>query len=49
MSISDHLTAEDKEKMIVPIIIESIKDEEDDERRFVGIMLIDELAHSLGM
>lgn len=34
--------------MILPIILESIKDEEDEERRLTSIILIEELCEVLG-
>ena len=47
-SITECLTQKDKESFILPIIIDCLKDEEDDERRFAGVILIDELAQALG-
>ena len=35
--------------MILPIIMESIKDEDDDERRYIGVVLVDELSEALGV
>jgi hypothetical protein len=32
----------------LPIILESLKDQNDDERRLIAIRLIDELSESLG-
>ena len=43
------MTQKDKRQYVLPIIIDCIKDEEDDERRLVGVVLIDELAQSLGV
>jgi hypothetical protein len=48
IQIMDCMTTSDKRRYIIPIIIDCIKDEEDDERRLVGVVLIDELAQSLG-
>jgi len=47
--ITSLLSQYEKEKLIVPIILESVKDEEDEERRFYGVVLIDELAETLGL
>ena len=46
--ISNFLTNDDREKYILPIIMDSLKDQHDDERRLMAIRLIDELAESLG-
>ena len=48
VQIMECMSLADKRQYIIPIIIECIKDEEDDERRLVGVILIDELAQSLG-
>lgn len=48
VQIMDCMSVKDKKHYIIPIIIDAIKDEEDDERRYVGVVLIDELAQSLG-
>lgn len=42
------MTPYEREKYILPIIIDSIKDEEDEERRLTAVILIDELAETLG-
>jgi serine/threonine-protein phosphatase 4 regulatory subunit 1 len=39
----------DKKKYILPIILEAMKDEEDEERRLMSVILTDELAQSLGL
>lgn len=42
------MTLRDKRQYVLPIVLECMKDEDDDERRLVGVMLVDELAPSLG-
>ena len=44
----DCMTVKDKVQYVLPIVIDCIKDEDDDERRLNGVVLIDELAQSLG-
>ena len=34
--------------LIVPIVVESLKDDSDEARRFIGIRLMDELVEALG-
>lgn len=46
--ILECMSIKDKCQYVLPMIIECIKDEDDDERRLAGVILIDELAQSLG-
>ena len=46
--ITKLLSDYEKEKLIIPIILDSIKDEDDEERRWCGVVLIEELAEALG-
>jgi hypothetical protein len=39
---------EDREAKVVNLIIDCITDEEDEERRYIGIILIDQLAQVVG-
>jgi hypothetical protein len=48
VQITKILSPQDRENKILPIIQECIKDEEDEERRMNSIILIDELAETLG-
>ena len=48
VQITKLLSDYEKVKLIIPIVLESIKDEEDEERRWCGVVLIDELAEALG-
>lgn len=48
VQITGYLTPADRLSLILPIILDSIKDEEDEERRLTSIVLIDELAETLG-
>ena len=42
------MTVEHQHEKVLPIIMDCIKDDEDEERRFTGVVLIDELADTLG-
>jgi serine/threonine-protein phosphatase 4 regulatory subunit 1 len=42
------LTAEDRTDRVLPIILESIRDDADEERRILGLEMVDMLAESLG-
>ena len=42
------MTSEDRTDRILPIILESIRDDSDEERRILGLEMIDLLAESLG-
>jgi len=48
VQIAKLLTPHEREKKLLPIILDSIKDEEDEERRMSGLILIDELCEILG-
>jgi serine/threonine-protein phosphatase 4 regulatory subunit 1 len=42
------LTTEDRTEKVLPIILESIRDDSDEERRILGLELVDKLAELLG-
>lgn len=42
------LTQEDRTDKVLPIILESIRDDSDDERRILGLEMVDKLAELLG-
>lgn len=42
------LTSEDRTDKVLPIILESIKDDSDEERRILGLEMVDKLAELLG-
>ena len=42
------MTLRDKKQYVLPIVLECLKDQEDEERRLTGVILVDELAQSLG-
>lgn len=44
VSIMDCMTLRDKRQYVLPIVLECIKDEDDEERRLTGVILVDELA-----
>lgn len=46
--ISNLLNKHEREKLILPIVLDNLKDEEDEDRRITGVMLVDELAETLG-
>jgi hypothetical protein len=48
VQITRLLTPQDRLEHILPIILDCIRDEEDEERRLTAILLIDELAETLG-
>lgn len=48
VQITKILTPVDRQDKILPIIQECIKDEEDEERRMNSVILVDELAETLG-
>ena len=48
MQIAKVLTKDDRMNLIVPIVVESLKDDSDEARRFIGIRLMDELVEALG-
>jgi hypothetical protein len=48
VQITGILTPQDRLELILPIILDSIRDQEDEERRLTSILLIDELAETLG-
>ena len=42
------MTGEDRTEKILPIILESIRDDSDEEKRILGLELVDRLAEDLG-
>jgi hypothetical protein len=48
VQIAALMNEKQREKLIVPIILDCIKDAEDEERRIIGVTLVDELAEVLG-
>ena len=46
--ITSYLSQADRQTLILPIILDSIKDSEDEERRLTSIIIIDELCETLG-
>ena len=45
MKVSKIMTNEDRTEKILPIILESVRDDGDEEKRMLGLELIDRLAH----
>lgn len=43
-----NLTCEDRTDKVLPIILESIRDDSDEERRILGLEMVDKLAELLG-
>jgi hypothetical protein len=41
---SSLLTAEDRTDKVLPIILENIRDDSDEERRILGLEMVDKLA-----
>ena len=48
VKVTNILTNEDRADKILPIILESIRDDSDEDKRIVGLELVDRLAHLLG-
>ena len=48
IQITQLLTQTEKETKIIPILMDSIQDSDDEERRFTSVVLIDELCEQLG-
>ena len=46
--MAGYLTKEDLATHLAPIILEMLQDESDEERRFLGIRVMDELAETFG-
>ena len=42
------LTTEDRTDKVLPIILENIRDDSDEERRILGLEMVDKLAELLG-
>jgi serine/threonine-protein phosphatase 4 regulatory subunit 1 len=42
------LTTEDRTDKVLPIILESIRDDSDEERRILGLEMVDRMAEMLG-
>jgi hypothetical protein len=42
------MTSEDRTEKILPIILESIRDDSDEEKRILGLELVDRLAEDIG-
>lgn len=45
---TDILTMEDRTDKVLPIILENIRDDSDEERRILGLEMVDRLAELLG-
>lgn len=48
VQIAQVLSKEDRSSLLVPVVLESLRDDSDEERRFIGIRLMDELVETLG-
>jgi hypothetical protein len=48
VKISKLMTSEDRSEKILPIILESIRDDSDEEKRILGLELVDKLAMEIG-
>lgn len=44
MEVSKIMTNEDRAEKVLPIILESIRDDSDEEKRILGLELVDRLA-----
>jgi serine/threonine-protein phosphatase 4 regulatory subunit 1 len=42
------MTSEDRTEKVLPIILESIRDDSDEEKRILGLELVDRLAEDIG-
>lgn len=45
VKVSDIMTNEDRLDKILPIILENIRDDSDEEKRILGLELMDRMAH----
>lgn len=48
MKTTRTMTSEDRTEKILPIILESIRDDSDEEKRILGLELVDRLAEDIG-
>jgi hypothetical protein len=48
VKVSRILTSEDRNEKVLPIILDSINDDSDEEKRIVGLEMVDKLAELLG-
>ena len=48
VKVSKIMTQEDRTEKILPIILESIRDDSDEEKRILGLELVDRLAEQIG-
>jgi hypothetical protein len=48
VKVSKIMTNEDRAEKVLPIILESIRDDSDEEKRILGLELVDRLAEYLG-
>ena len=48
VKVSKLMTNEDRAEKVLPIILESIRDDSDEEKRILGLELVDKLAEQLG-
>ena len=48
VQIAKVLTHNEREKLIIPLIMDCIKDREDEDRRFTAVVLSDSLCEVLG-
>lgn len=48
LRVSEIMTSEDRTEKILPIILENIKEDSDEEKRILGLDLMDRLAFLLG-
>lgn len=48
VSVSQVLTDEDKAEKVLPIILEIVRDDGDEEKRIIGLDLIDRIAEYIG-
>ena len=47
--VCETLDHKDKQQKIVPIIVDCINDREDDDRRLIGVKLLDQVSEALGI
>jgi hypothetical protein len=48
VKVSKIMTNEDRAEKVLPIILESIRDDSDEEKRILGLELVDKLAEFIG-
>lgn len=48
VKVSKIMTNEDRAEKVLPIILETIRDDSDEEKRILGLQLVDKLAEQIG-